>query len=587
MRLRSFALMAATVAVLVASPQADQTSPFTLQPPTPPANASQPEITTRQEPATFSTHVNVVSVPVVVRDSKGNALGGLTKDDFQLFDRSKLQTITQFTLQKSGEKSAPEIAAETHAAAPTAPAQVEGEPKPAAIAQRFIAYVFDDRHLAVEEVARTRDAAMRHLASLQPTDRAAVYTTSGQNQVEFTDEREKLRQAMLGIVRRPLTDSPGTRTCPDIGYFQADLIYNKRDPIAINASVQDTAACMAIPPSAALSLVQGEAQHVLSAGNQETHSTLAVIRAIVRRLSGMPGQRTIILVSPGFLTISDFEAEKVDIVESAVRANVLINSLDARGLWVDPSIDASRPNNTSSSAMLNQKTQYERASALAQSTVLAQVAHGTGGSLYENSNDLDEGFRRLATAPEYLYLLGFSPQNLKLDGAFHELKVTLKASAGASVQARHGYFAPSKPTDPAEVANHEIEEAFLSRDETSEIPVDMRTQFFKTGDKEAKLTVRCRIDLKHVHFRKADGRNRNTLTIVSGIFDSNGEYVSGIKRTVDLNLMDETLTKLMNSGVAVNTDHTVVAPGTYVVRLIVRDSEGQMMSAVNGTVAVP
>jgi len=166
----------------------------------------------------------------------------------------------------------------------------------------------------------------------------------------------------------------------------------------------------------------------------------------------MPGQRIVILVSPGFLTISDFEAEKADIVESAVRANILINSLDARGLWVDPSLDPSRRNNTSSSAMLNAKSQYDQASASAQANVLAEVAYGTGGSLYQNSNDLDAGFRRLATAPEFLYLLGFSPQNLKADGAFHELKVTLKASAGASVQARHGYFAPNKPTDPAEAA---------------------------------------------------------------------------------------------------------------------------------------
>ena len=62
----------------------------------------------------------------------------------------------------------------------------------------------------------------------------------------------------------------------------------------------------------------------------------------------------------------------------------------------------------------------------ARSDVMAELAAGTGASLFQNNNDLDAGFARLASAPEYYYLLAFSPQNLKMDGGFHALKVTLK-----------------------------------------------------------------------------------------------------------------------------------------------------------------
>src|SRR5579863_8141635 len=55
---------------------------------------------------TFSTRVNLVVVPVVVRDRKGRAIGTLTKEDFQLFDKGKLQTITRFSVEKAGEKTA-------------------------------------------------------------------------------------------------------------------------------------------------------------------------------------------------------------------------------------------------------------------------------------------------------------------------------------------------------------------------------------------------------------------------------------------------------------------------------------------------
>ncbi len=65
------------------------------------------------------------------------------------------------------------------------------------------------------------------------------------------------------------------------------------------------------------------------------------------------------------------------------------------------------------------KSQLMRASDLANSDILAELADGTGGTFFQNSNDLDAGFKRIAAAPEYIYMLGFSPQNLKTDGSFH------------------------------------------------------------------------------------------------------------------------------------------------------------------------
>ena len=52
-----------------------------------------------------------------------------------------------------------------------------------------------------------------------------------------------------------------------------------------------------------------------------------------------------------------------------------------------------------------------RTEALAKRDVMAEVAANTGGRFFENSNDLRGGFERLAAAPEYVYVLGFSPRN--------------------------------------------------------------------------------------------------------------------------------------------------------------------------------
>ena len=161
---------------------------------------------------------------------------------------------------------------------------------------------------------------------------------------------------------------------------------------------------------------------------------------------------------------------------------------------------------------------------------MAELADATGGRYFHNSNDLKGGFNQVAASPEFVYVLGFSPQNLKLDGSYHALKVTLKASHGLDLQARRGYYAPKHLANPEEDAKREIQEAMFSRDELQDIPLELHMQFFKSSDVAATIAVLARVSVKNLRFRKADGRNNDNLTILSGVFDRNGNYITGSKR---------------------------------------------------------
>jgi hypothetical protein len=182
-------------------------------------------------------------------------------------------------------------------------------------------------------------------------------------------------------------------------------------------------------------------------------------------------------------------------------------------------------------------------------------------------------------------VLGFAPQNLKLDGTFHMLKVTLKNPQNLSVQARRGYYAPKNVEDKAEQAKQEIQDAMFSQDELHDLPLDLRTQFFKASDSEAKLTVLAHMDARRLHFRKAEGRNGDELTFVSALFNQNGSFVQGTQKIVTFRLKDETLAHMLNSGITMKTNFDV-KPGNYLVRVVVRDEEGQL-SAKNGAVEIP
>jgi len=524
---------------------------------------------------------------VVVRDAQGRAVGNLKQEDFQLFDKGKVQVISKFSVEKSERQ----VAGEKEGSDGNAAGKPPGEKPPPVAPERYVAYLFDDVHLVFGDLARVRDAAGRNLAALEPTDRAAIFSTSGQTTLDFTDDRAKLHETLQRLQPRPVTRS-GMADCPDVTYYQADLIQNKNDSQALQVATADAIVCMQINPSQpgaaqmAQSAARSAASRALIAGDAETLLSLNVIKDVVRRISAMPGLRSVILVSPGFFTPYDVVQHKTEIMERAIHANVIISGLDARGLYtVIPGGDASHAM-TGDIATSPLRAQYQSADASVQSDVLAELADGTGGTFFQNSNDLDAGFKRVATRPEYFYLLGFSPQNLKLDGTFHGLKVRLTSPSKLNLQARRGYYAPKKVADPEEAAKQEIEDALFSREELHDLPVELHTQFFKASEESAKLSVVVRVDVKHIRFRKADGRNRNDLTIVSGLFDRNGNYITGVTKVLEMRLKDETLEHKLQSGITLRTSFDV-KPGSYLVRLVVRDAEGQVMSAENGAVEIP
>ncbi len=519
-------------------------------------------------------------VPVVIRDSHGRIIPDLTKEDFQLFDKGKLQSIASFSVQKRGATATTPPAGNS-----TVPA-VEASASPSVVAaDRYVAYLFDDLNVTAGDLMNAKKAATAHMAKgLAANDRAAIYTTSGRNTLDFTDDRQKLEDAIAKIQMQTLYQHVG-RECPDLTYYWADLIVNKNDQQALSVATQETIVCMSLPTaSGAQQMAQAAAQREVSVGEQGTRVTLSVLKNAIRRMSAMPGQRLLVLASPGFLAqTSEAIDDKAEILDAAARANVMINTLNVRGLFTT-NMDASQEG-AYSSAMQQYISQYFSASATATEDVLAELAEGTGGTFFHNNNDLTEGFARVAAAPEVSYVLGFSPTVLKPDGSFHRLKVSVVNRKDMQIQARRGYYALKHASNAEEDAKADIHDAIFSRDEMHDIPLDLQTQFFKTGETSAKLTVLAKVDLRRLRFKKLDGRNNDELAVVSVLFDRNGNYITGMTKTVTMKLRDETLARL-TSGVTVKTSFDV-KPGAYVIRLVVRDAEGQAMAAQNGAVEIP
>ena len=549
-----------------------------------PENA--PELATQESRPTFRVRANLVLVRVVARDKNGQAVGNLRREDFRLFDNGKPQTITQFTVESPASKPA----AETKPAKRESSSGVETEAAPAADApQRFLGLFFDDVHLGFSDLAHARDAAGRYIDTMmQPGDRIGIFTSSGQNQLDFGDDRARIHQTLLALRSRPVLGRvPGA--CPDIDHYQAYQAIDQNDAMALEVAAREILHCnyrddLRFINQARLQ-AQAEAQATLNTGEAEVNYSLRGIEQLIRVLSGLPGQRNVVLVSPGFFTL-DNQFGVSEIIDRAVRSNVIVSALDARGLYTpEPFGDVSQ-DQVIVPAVDGIKAQLRLTGFRMNSDVMAELASATGGVFFENNNDLNAGFRRVGAFPEFSYILGFSPANQKIDGRFHTLKVTLAPPAKLTVQARRGYFAPKKALDEAAAAHQEIEEALFSQDELNEVPVDVHTQFFKSGDVDAKLSVLARVDVRFVHFRKEAGRNLDKLTVVAALFDRNGKFISAEQKTINLRLFDATRERLTRSGLSTKTSFDV-KPGTYLVRLVLREDGGPSLSAQNRTVEIP
>ena len=497
---------------------------------------------------------------VSVQDTRSlKVLDGLQKEDFQLYDNGKLQTISTFAVENDqSRKERTEAALKTQVNNEENTAQVSG-----AAPERFIALTFDDRHLVTSDVAPLAKAADGFIDSIGPADRVGIFTTSGLLIQDFTNDKELLKQVSNVMSRTPLNWA---------SYGMASSVLAESQPKPT------------IPQLPASLMTSTNA--LKEEGDEEVRIEFQELGNTVRLLGRKPGERVLLLASPGFILPEPMRYLLFLLVDQASRSDVIINTLDARGLYTpdllgdisQPSSDP--PQTVGQAAGARLEAQFE------QQFLLMDFAYDTGGRFFHNSNDLEGGLKQLGNAPEVSYVLGFSPQNLKLDGHFHTIKVTVTGKPKYAIQARRGYFAPKKADDPREAAKQEIQEAVLPQNEIFELPMSLQTQYFKTEDAGTKLSVVSHLDVRNMKFRKSEGRNFDDVTVATVVFDDNGKFVMGSEKFVKMRLLDASLERMGHTGFVVKSTFDLKA-GKYLVRQVVQDSEGAQMAARSAIVVIP
>src|SRR6185312_10870238 len=293
-----------------------------------------PEVSATPAAAIFRSSTNLVQVPVVVRDKDGHTVGTLQVEDFHLSDNGKPRIISKFSVEKF-ETTAGVSQGEAPRVADAPASAIQVAPLP----DRFVAYLFDDVHMGLGDLVHTREAAKRQIDSLNLSrQRIGIFTTSGNQMLGFTADLDRIHAAMMAITtgRASAERVASATVCPETSYYMGDLIFNKHDRTAKRLMVAEAIAkCDYKTEEMAEQMVDLAARTAVFVGDSATENSLNGVRSLVSRMAAMPGQRNIVLISPGFLVLDDRHPEVAKLIDNAAALNVVIGGLDARGLYTD------------------------------------------------------------------------------------------------------------------------------------------------------------------------------------------------------------------------------------------------------------
>ena len=528
---------------------------------------------------TLRTEVDVVEVPVVVRDGQHRAVAGLTRDDFEIYDAGKKQAITAFSVQSFTPQGDAGGSAKPAAVPAAAAATAAAGPRP-----RFVALCFDDLNIDQAALKPAKDAAERFVkTSLAPGDRVVVVTTAQSQESEFIGDVPKLVEQIAKVTARRTFSDDSALQCPRIRPYEAYLIVNHLDNDVLQAKVAELQACAGRIPHAqeqVMSMAQGIWEHALF----NSKNTLRVIEGLVGGMAKLPGPRMILLTSAGFLT-GNLESDEDLLMTKALRAEVVINTLDAKGLYtVVPGGDASdsRPVGRVPQRARIVEAQTAGRQEQAKDDGMAVLAAGTGGTFYHNSNDLERGFRELGMVPETMYVLSFAPSGVVADGRFHGLKVRLAAGKRYSLQARLGYTAPSANAAAPVAPPSRLDSEVMASDTVMDLPVAFS---WEQRPGPSGVTMIAHLDISRLHFETRQDRRGQTLTVVAVLLDSHGVFVTGKRSELELNFTEATFARLAKTGLSIVM--TLEAPsGSYSVRALAQDALEGKLAAAGETVQI-
>ena len=441
--MKSGPLLALLVVPLLVAGAPAQQQPAQQQPAQQPTAAPR----TEQQPPTFQSGTQVVQVDVRVFDKSGQFVTNLEPEDFEVKEDGIPQPIGALTLIGAKPNPNPEPGTPNRTAEPPNPRISE----PSAAQPATWLFVFDTTHLTASGLQRTQKAVEDFLKDkFHDGDLGGVVFDGKMANNRLTSNREELVKAVSDM-RLPgdATNYQITmrREWPRIAdEFEAWRIADQNDKDALQQAIvracsDEPDRCNPVPPDAE---IQDKARQIMTYADTATTLTLRVVEALCSGLSRMPGPKTVVFISEGFLTLNATVALQ-HATGLANRAGAHFYTIDARGM-----------NKGQGSAIIDEPQAFDEAGPLVRMDLQEDgtnaLAIDTGGMAIRNENNFGKALDVIQRDAGTYYVLGYTPTNQKFDGKYRAISVSVKRP-GVKVRARRGYLAiePAKLLRPTAI----------------------------------------------------------------------------------------------------------------------------------------
>jgi VWFA-related protein len=551
-------------------------------------DAVRPQAAKSQEsPATFPAQVEQVTVDVVVTDKKGEPVTGLKKEDLEVYENGAPQTIVSF--------DAIEVAAAPAAKPPPRPKVSTNTSQERRRPGRTFVIFFDDIHLTPFTAQRAKAAVADFLRTeAREGDRVIVVAAGGG--AWWSTRMEAGRDEMIDLVKRLQG-----RSFPDTGRdrmsdYEAMRIHVFRDEMVMNRVQRrfEAAGLMTAtqqsqhvtgPRAREDAIVTSRAAEVYLGAAARNRITLEALERSLHALGGVEGRKSLILVSEGFIYDPQLDLFK-RLVDASRRANTAIYFVNSRGLEGLPlamtaEFSAPLPPEDIGSAFSESFEATEGSESL---------AADSGGFTVRNTNDLANGFKRIADETRVYYLIGYNPTNSARDGTFRKIQVKVPARKAIRVRARKGYYAPS-PQQTAlstKLGDPDFQHALDSPYEVDDIPLRM-THFVREETPllgRAHVLVAVEVDIRNIGFEEEEGRSTDTLEflLVAANRDT-GQYFRQDQK-VDLKLPPDARERITRTWLPIVREFEL-STGRYQAKIVVRDKATGRIGTVVHEFEVP
>ncbi len=473
------------------------------------------------------TSTTFVQIHVSVEDRDGQAVTGLTREDFELKDNGITQKILSLTIPSP---SITEISPDSEI--PVFSNSVENFREEET---NSIIILLDWVNTKLEEQIYARNQALEFIQKIP----------SGQKvELLVMDRNLRIIHDLTGNTRSLL-----------------DKIRTIGNPLMtdMDLSIFDSSTTSSSPGSGNLFSANSnylEFQRV----NAVTRTTDSFV-TIANRMKSVPGRKILIWLSAGFPIIEDFHLKQarlpaqakfaVSKIQAATKvlneANIAVFPVDARGLSTDPNAHYHFP-------------------------VMTEFASRTGGRVWINRNDLSFGMIRAVESSRSGYVLGYQLPESQTENREHRIQIKAK-KPGLHLRYRKTYIEPKDQTGGQE---NEINQVLQSPFNWSSIPLALRAV-----RQQDNLLMQIKVGIGNVPMEFRNNNWTGTLNMVAQCFTASNQLAAPAHvGTLQLRLTPEIHQKALMHGLVLQQSMPV-PKGCTLLRLIAHDTKNGRAGSVH------